>query len=276
MSIKTVVTLLDTSGEQVASRVAVEVSKRNAAYLIGVAAHYESAYYTLPDGPLTADMEARLEEHTSASVDAAVNGFMTHFRNSGVSGETRVCGITLGGTFEDLRHLARLSDLMVLRQEDPNKPEPMRTSIIEAMVYDSGVTTLLVPHDYAKPFDPKNIVVAWDGSGPASHAVHASLPMLEAADKVTVVMIAGSHKPKEAELKDIRCYFERHKIAAHLDLIQDTHGSLADVLLEKVEQTGADMLVMGGYTHNRLSQYLFGGATRGILHRMTLPTLMTH
>jgi nucleotide-binding universal stress UspA family protein len=33
---------------------------------------------------------------------------------------------------------------------------------------------------------------------------------------------------------------------------------------------------MGGYGHSRLREFILGGATRGILGAMTLPTLMSH
>ena len=38
----------------------------------------------------------------------------------------------------------------------------------------------------------------------------------------------------------------------------------------------ADMIVMGGYGHSRLREFVLGGATRGLLESMTLPVLMSH
>ena len=38
----------------------------------------------------------------------------------------------------------------------------------------------------------------------------------------------------------------------------------------------ADFLVMGGYGHSRLREFVLGGVTRGILTSMTVPTLMSH
>jgi nucleotide-binding universal stress UspA family protein len=36
------------------------------------------------------------------------------------------------------------------------------------------------------------------------------------------------------------------------------------------------LLVMGGYGHSRLREFVFGGATRGILSAMTVPVFMSH
>jgi len=35
-------------------------------------------------------------------------------------------------------------------------------------------------------------------------------------------------------------------------------------------------LVMGGFGHSRLREFVLGGVTRGILESMTIPTLMAH
>jgi nucleotide-binding universal stress UspA family protein len=37
-----------------------------------------------------------------------------------------------------------------------------------------------------------------------------------------------------------------------------------------------DMLVMGGYTHSRLREYVLGGTTKNLLEHMTVPVLMSH
>jgi nucleotide-binding universal stress UspA family protein len=37
-----------------------------------------------------------------------------------------------------------------------------------------------------------------------------------------------------------------------------------------------NFMVMGGYGHSRLREFVLGGATRGILQTMTVPVLMAH
>ena len=36
------------------------------------------------------------------------------------------------------------------------------------------------------------------------------------------------------------------------------------------------MIVMGGYGHSRLREFVLGGATRSILNTMTVPVRMSH
>ena len=52
--------------------------------------------------------------------------------------------------------------------------------------------------------------------------------------------------------------------------------SVANTILSLAADVGADMIVMGGYGHSRLREFVLGGATRDILSTMTVPTLMSH
>ena len=52
--------------------------------------------------------------------------------------------------------------------------------------------------------------------------------------------------------------------------------SIENVILSYAADNGADFLVMGGYGHSRLREFVLGGATRGILGAMTAPVLMSH
>ena len=49
-----------------------------------------------------------------------------------------------------------------------------------------------------------------------------------------------------------------------------------NVILSDAADRDADFIVMGGYGHSRLREFVLGGATRGILSSMTVPTLMSH
>jgi nucleotide-binding universal stress UspA family protein len=51
---------------------------------------------------------------------------------------------------------------------------------------------------------------------------------------------------------------------------------VAEALLSHAADSGADLIVMGGYGHARLLQLALGGVTRTILKSMTVPVLMSH
>ena len=63
-----------------------------------------------------------------------------------------------------------------------------------------------------------------------------------------------------------------------MDVTRITRGELdvEDVLLSHAADSDADFMVMGGYGHSRLREFVLGGVTRSMLRTMTVPTLMSH
>ncbi|HEY2572402.1 MAG TPA: universal stress protein, partial [Solirubrobacteraceae bacterium] len=55
-----------------------------------------------------------------------------------------------------------------------------------------------------------------------------------------------------------------------------TDVDVANMILSRAADTGADFMAMGGFGHSRLRELVLGGATRGVLAAMTVPTLMSH
>jgi nucleotide-binding universal stress UspA family protein len=53
-------------------------------------------------------------------------------------------------------------------------------------------------------------------------------------------------------------------------------GRAGEVILNKAEELGCDLIVKGAYTQSRLRQMIFGGTTRHILANAKLPVLMAH
>jgi nucleotide-binding universal stress UspA family protein len=48
------------------------------------------------------------------------------------------------------------------------------------------------------------------------------------------------------------------------------------MLLSHVADSGAELLVAGGYGHSRLGEALLGGVTRTLLESMTIPVFLAH
>ena len=61
-----------------------------------------------------------------------------------------------------------------------------------------------------------------------------------------------------------------------VEVVTNPQTGVADAVLNQVSDNGHDLVVMGGYGHSRMREFLFGGATREILEAMTVPVLMAH
>ena len=96
-------------------------------------------------------------------------------------------------------------------------------------------------------------------------------------EQVDVVTILGE-KGKSDELPgaDIAQHLARHELKVELRRVSLGETDVANNLLSLAADLSADFLVMGGYGHSRLREFILGGATRGVLASMTVPTLMSH
>lgn len=47
-------------------------------------------------------------------------------------------------------------------------------------------------------------------------------------------------------------------------------------LMKHVKQSGAELLVAGGYGHSRLREWVLGGVTRELLEFTAVPVLFSH
>ncbi len=173
----------------------------------------------------------------------------------------------------EITRLARMADLVVLGQRDPDLPTALTTP--EDVVLACGRPVLMVP--YAGRFDDvgKNAIIAWNGSRESARAVHDGLPLLGTAKKVLVLSI--NPEPDQEELRDglVRNLIH-HGLHASSKTDVVKSSSPAEVVLLHVAEVGADLVVMGAYGHSRLRETVLGGMTRDILRSMTVPVLMAH
>ncbi|MGO7217655.1 universal stress protein [Rhizobium ruizarguesonis] len=51
---------------------------------------------------------------------------------------------------------------------------------------------------------------------------------------------------------------------------------VGEVLQAKAFELRADLLVMGGFGHSRLREFVLGGATQAVLTNISLPILLSH
>jgi nucleotide-binding universal stress UspA family protein len=172
---------------------------------------------------------------------------------------------------------ARYADLVVIGQTDASENSHVPADFPERLVLAGGRPVLILPAVGSFATIGKRILVAWNPSREATRAVTDAIPLLQRADNVHVMAVnpkAGEHGSVPGA--DIGLYLARHGVRVE---IKADHGAEIDVgneLLSRAADLDADLIVMGGYGHSRLKEWVLGGATRTILESMTAPVLMSH
>jgi nucleotide-binding universal stress UspA family protein len=175
-----------------------------------------------------------------------------------------------------IRH-ARAADLVVALQTASDWKGSLDLDIADRLALESGRPVLIVPNTGSHCAIYKRIVVGFTDRREATRAVFDALPLLERADKVTVIEVDPRPEPEIAATRSaLSATLSHHGVTCEEVTAASCHGNVGDALLACCERMKADLLVMGCYGHSRLREFVLGGASRHLLARMTLPVLMSH
>src|SRR6185369_14529534 len=172
--------------------------------------------------------------------------------------------------------IARRFDIAVVgqaRQEQGASEE----LTIEGALFGSGRPLIVVPHTHKQGLKLDRIIICWDGSRPAARAIADSLPFLQRAKSVEIVVVTGERdKSGEITGTNMKRHLARHGITVEIKRIGADNADVQSAILKHAAATRADFIVMGGYGHSRLREFILGGVTRSILKSMQVPVLMSH
>jgi len=276
MSYKTILVHID-PGKRCALRVdvAIRLAQQHNAHLVALhaIAPFEPPGYVLAEmGP--AIIEA--QKHASAADLARTEAeFTKQTTKAGIRNvEWRAA---IDDPVEAMTLHARYADLLVIGQFDASEGSNMAADFPERLVLAAGRPVLILPSVGNFPTIGKRILVAWSGTREATRAVTDAIPLLQRADKVHVMAV----NPKDGEHgnvpgADIGLYLARHDVRVEVKTDQGAEIDVGNELLSRAADLDADLIVMGGYGHSRLKEWVLGGATRTILESMTAPVLMSH
>jgi nucleotide-binding universal stress UspA family protein len=279
MTYKSIVVQLDTSGRAHARfEYALRLARQFEAHLTGVFSTFTPdprSFYVMAGSADYYEAHRKFRQERHGALDRI---FHAELLRAGVSGKW-IDNDEYAS--EAIPRYARCADLVVAGQDDPNDPESfIADHFPETLVMSAGRPVLFISYIGVFPTLGTNVVVAWDGSREATRAVHDALPLLQRAEKTTIVTLNGlKGEPRGSRIPgaDIALVLARHGVKAdvvELDAADDV--PLGDMLLSHASQLNADLVVMGAYGHSRWQELVMGGATRSMLESMTVPVLMSH
>ena len=261
----------------VATHFAVSVAARFEAHLTGIAFRYDPFIPVLDMyGVILPELIASQRIENEKTARAAVAHFDDTVRLTTISGMARIVDAPVDAAPGTLASIARRFDLSVIAQPEPDEPT-LGKLFVEAVLFESGRPMLIVPYIQTAGLKLDRVILCWDGSRSAARAVGDAMPFLVQAKAAEIVMVSGEPAKSDELLgADIAHHLARHGAKVEIEQIPSTEVDVANTILSYAADASADLLVMGGYGHSRMREFILGGVTRGVLASMTVPTLMSH
>lgn len=164
-----------------------------------------------------------------------------------------------------------VADLLVVSRPAKKKGK-LAELFLSASLLNSSRPVLVLPQTKFKTIG-KRICIAWNQSTEAAQAVAATMPLLVKADNVSIITCGEESRvgPKSGHLATYLKYWGVK--SEHISTRGDDESK---EIIASYKSTDSDLLVMGAYSRNKISQLMFGGVTDYMLKRASIPILMLH
>ena len=273
MEIRSILVNVDiASTESVALHYAIDLASKTGASLIGLAADQPNVAYAGWGGEAAAldvysleraEIESQLQQAESAFHSLVPKAINRQWRGY-VADRTRA-----------LTETARIADIIITASSTTNTFQQQHVTDLGSLVLSAGRPVIDVASSVSTAkFD--KIIIGWKDTREARRAVTDALPFLRMAHEVTALTVTeGDTVEERSSLDDLVAWLKTHDVSAHGDVIGNP-GNYSDVLESQALALNADLLVIGGYGHSRMREWLFGGVTRSVLGANSLNRLLSN
>lgn len=272
MTYKTIFVVIQTEEEAPALLDgAVRLARHFEAHLIGFHTEPVQLSYAAAAGFPDADYIRVTTEMAIARTKAISAAFAAKVKAEGISaawGAVETPG--LDHTLGDIS-IAHSVDLIVASQ--PREPSG-ESGEIDSLLYDSGRPLLVLPHERPCPDGFRRILVGWNGTKQSARAVFDAMPLLQAAETVELLVVEKSEDDAQIG-RTITQTLERHGVKITRFNEPPSQLPVDEVLANRAVSTGADLLVIGAYSHSWLREFLLGGVTQHLLKSCPVATFLS-
>lgn len=205
--------------------------------------------------------------------------FETAMKREGLTHDFHLLDARTPVIAEEVIAVGRAVDLIVVSVTDPDEITGVERDFVEQVVMASGRPVIVLPHQGNAELSLSEIVIGWNGGREAARAAFDALPLLKKAGRVRIVWIDPQKNP---DLRggiagaDLAESLARHGVKTEAMGYPTDGQDEGQALLRCADDWGAGLVVMGAYGHSRLAEFIFGGATRFVLTRLSRPVLMSH
>lgn len=168
---------------------------------------------------------------------------------------------------------ARYFDLAVLPWTDE---KPVIQDLSQTVVFGSGRPAVLVPPT-ADTAPITHLAVAWDGSRVAARALADAMMLAGPGTRFTALTVTDEKQLEGSDIAErLADSLRQRGFEATARPVPLGGRPIGEVLQRSALDAGADLLVMGGFGHSRIRDFVLGGATKAIFAGLRMPVLLSH
>ena len=166
----------------------------------------------------------------------------------------------------------RLADVIAVPR--PDHEANLGFNTLYSALMNTGRPVLMCPSSAPRNGLPGHVAVAWNGSMEAARAVALGADLLSGAGRVTI--LTAGRTPGAVSADALASYLSVRGVKAGQTTLSSRGGHVGEILLKAIEGAGADMLLMGAYSHSRGRESLFGGVSQHVVDHAAMPVMLVH
>jgi nucleotide-binding universal stress UspA family protein len=168
----------------------------------------------------------------------------------------------------------RVFDVIVMNRSDRNTTG-LHDRALNSGLFESGRPILLAP-----PSPPRqiatNVLIPWNCSTEQARTTARAMPLLQKADRVTVLTVIGGFEVPGPSAEQLIRYLRHNGIGTEPMKVELDGRNTGEAILATAQSLGCDLLIKGAYTKSRLREMIFGGATSHVLKNAAIPVLLAN
>ncbi len=244
-------------------QVAGDIAERFGARIVGVAASDLRPPMYFAEGAYAQEM---LDEETGA-VERRLSELEAEFR---AAVEKRAAALEWRSAralpVPYMLQQARAADILVVGGRAETLVDPYAAPDPSDLLMQLGRPLIVVP-PAVEWLDLRSVLVAWKDVREARRAAFDALPLLAAANEVTIAEIVeqASHRADAlAHVADVAAWLQGHGIKANT-LVPEKSGEVTTQIENIAGHIGAGAVIAGAYGHSRFREWVLSGVTRHLV-----------
>ncbi len=215
----------------------------------------------------------RQDTREQAAADEARQALEAQCAKLGVPHECRVLRESV--SLAEVRHHVLHADLVVVGAGRLNGLPAGGAA--DVFLMSTGIPVLRVPDGW-RAEAPRRVLLGWNASAAARRAVTDGLPLLRAAELVTVLVVDAEKRDYHGEEPgaDLATFLGRHGVTADVLRLGTDGAKVAEVIADAAVALRADLIALGAYGRGRMTEVMFGGVTRSLIRSCPVPLLIAH